>query len=309
MEFLKFLEGLRNPVFDVFFSLITYLGDEMVFIVVALIFYWCIDKKQGYYLFFVGFLGTIINQFLKLWFRIPRPWVKDPSFTVVESARGGATGYSFPSGHTQSSIGLFGGIARVQKNLALRIVMITLCVLVPFSRMYLGVHTPLDVFVSVIIALILVFAFKPVIDWATKKPMNMRILLYSLIALTLAYVLFVELYKFPASVYTDPDENYAHGLSSGYKMLGCFLGLYISYEIDHKYVKFETKASFLVQVLKTSLGLVPLILIKSLLKEPLFMIFGEGNYIADGVRYFLIGIFAGIIWPLTFKKFAKLDKK
>ena len=103
MEFLKLLEGIRTPFLDSFFSVITTLGEETIFIVVGLLFYWCIDKKQGYYLFFVGFFGTILNQFLKLLFRIPRPWVKDPDFTIVESARAGATGYSFPSGHTQSS--------------------------------------------------------------------------------------------------------------------------------------------------------------------------------------------------------------
>lgn len=53
-----------------------------------------------------------MNQFLKLLFRIPRPWVRDPDFTIVESARAQATGYSFPSGHTQNAVATFGGIAR-----------------------------------------------------------------------------------------------------------------------------------------------------------------------------------------------------
>ena len=107
MGFLKFLEGIRNPVLDVFFSLITHLGEETVFMAVAIIVFWCFSKKDGYYLLSVGFIGTVLNQFLKLLFRIPRPWVKDPTFTIVESARAEATGYSFPSGHTQSAIGNF----------------------------------------------------------------------------------------------------------------------------------------------------------------------------------------------------------
>ena len=48
----------------------------------------------------VGFFGTLVNQFLKLVCRVPRPWVRDPNFTIVEAARADATGYSFPSGHT-----------------------------------------------------------------------------------------------------------------------------------------------------------------------------------------------------------------
>ena len=103
MEFLYFLESLRNPFCDALFSLITTLGEETIFIVMAILFFWCINKWEGYYLFTVGLIGTVINQFLKLWFRIPRPWVRDPNFTIVESAQEAASGYSFPSGHTQSA--------------------------------------------------------------------------------------------------------------------------------------------------------------------------------------------------------------
>ena len=97
MEFLKFLEGLRTPFGDAFFSAVTHLGEETIFILVGLLFFWCINKKQGYYILSVGFVGTVINQFLKLTFRVPRPWIKDSSFTIVESARAEATGYSFPA--------------------------------------------------------------------------------------------------------------------------------------------------------------------------------------------------------------------
>ena len=149
MELLYWLESIRTPIGDTFFSLITHFGEETLFIIAGLLFFWCIDKMEGYFLLSVGLSGTVINQFLKLWFRIPRPWVKDPNFTIVESARAEATGYSFPSGHTQSSVGIFGGLARWNKTLWLRGISIALCVLVPLSRLYLGVHTPLDVGVSI----------------------------------------------------------------------------------------------------------------------------------------------------------------
>ena len=98
MSFLYWLEGIRCPALDRFFSAVTYFGDEILFIVLALTVFWCVDKREGYYLFFIGFVGTIFNQFLKLAFRIARPWVKDPNFTIVESARAGAGGYSFQIG-------------------------------------------------------------------------------------------------------------------------------------------------------------------------------------------------------------------
>lgn len=302
MEVLKLLEGIRTSFGDAFFSAITHLGEETIFILLGLVFFWCVNKKEGYYLLSIGFLGTIINQFLKLWFRIPRPWVKDPEFTIVESARGEATGYSFPSGHTQSSVGIFGGLARYNKNLWARVICIIFCILVPFSRLYLGVHTPLDVGVSVGIALILIFGLYPLIYKGFDNAKIMRAVLIFMALLSLGFLLFVLLYKFPADV---DAKNLASGTKNAYKMFGCTFGILIAYEVDLRFIKFDTKALFWAQVIKFVTGLIPLLLIKEGMRAPLALLCG-GSYLADGLRYFLIVIFAGCIWPLTFKWFGKL---
>ncbi len=305
MEVLKFLESIRTPFGDTFFSLVTHLGEETIFIVVGLLFFWCLDKKKGYFILSVGFLGTVLNQFLKLWFRIPRPWVRDPEFTIVESARAEATGYSFPSGHTQSTVGVFGGIARIQKQLWIRIVCIAICVLVPISRMYLGVHTPADVGVSILVALVLIFVLYPIVNKVMESPKSMRIYLMVLTLLSLIYLAFVLLYHFPADV---DAENLTSGIKNAYKILGCVLGLVVAYELDERFVHFETKGIWWVQLLKLVPGFVILLAIKSGLKEPLYGLL-DGNYLADAIRYFLITAFAAGIWPMTFKFWNSLDKK
>lgn len=305
MEILRFLEGLRTPWLDAFFATVTHLGEETLFIVIGLVFYWCIHKKEGYYLLSVGLIGTVLNQFLKLLFRIPRPWVKDPDFTIVESARAEATGYSFPSGHTQSAVGIFAGIARWNRQVWVRVVCIVLAVLVPISRMYLGVHTPMDVGVSTVVALILVFGLYPLLHRATDSPKAMRLLFGGMTVAALLMLLFVHTFPFPADVDVN---NLAHGTESAYKMLGCIVGLFLSFELDHGLIRFDTKAVWWVQVLKLVLGLIPILLIKSLLKQPLYLLVGN-EYIADGLRYFLIAVFAGCIWPITFRWFAKLGQK
>jgi len=305
MEFLKLLESIRTPFLDSIFSVITTLGEETLFILIGLIFFWCINKKQGYYLLSVGLIGTVINQFLKLIFRIPRPWVKDPNFTIIESAREAATGYSFPSGHTQSSVGVFGGIARFTKHNIVRIICIIIAVLVPFSRMYLGVHTPLDILVSIAIALILIFGIYPVIQKGFESKKTMRILFALMTLVSVAFLIFVSFYPFPA----DTDlHNLTSGIENGYKMLGCILGIWLSYEIDQKYIDFKTDGVWYVQLLKLVLGLIPVLLIKSVLKQPLHLLF-NGSYFADFVRYFLLTAFAGCVWPLTFNLFNKISKK
>ena len=133
MQFLYFLEKLRVPVLDAFFLLITKLGEETAFLALALIFFWCVDKGRGYYLMAVGFAGTIASQALKIACRIPRPWVLDPDFTILEKAREAAAGYSFPSGHTQTAVGTFGAIAATAKKKSVAVTCVVLAMMVGFS--------------------------------------------------------------------------------------------------------------------------------------------------------------------------------
>ncbi len=305
MELLYALESIRTPFFDKLMGLVTNLGGEAVFIVAAIIVFWCLNKSCGYYMMTVGFAGTIINQFLKLWFRIPRPWVKDPNFTIVESARAEATGYSFPSGHTQNAFAVFGAPARFFKNTALRIIFILLIALTAFSRMYVGVHTPLDVGVSIIVGTILVFVIYPFFRDMDKSPKKVYIIFSIFIVLAAAFVAFVELYDFPADI---DAENYASGLKNAYMILFCAIGLMMTFFIDTKYVHFPTQAVWWAQIIKVVVGLAILLALKSVLKAPLLALFG-GHSIAHGVRYFIVILFAGIVWPMTFKFFAKLGKK
>ena len=62
MEFLRILEALRTPLLDGVFQFLTLFGEETLFMAAALIIYWCVDKRCGYYLLYVCLFGTVINQ-------------------------------------------------------------------------------------------------------------------------------------------------------------------------------------------------------------------------------------------------------
>ena len=156
MGLLCLLEKIRIPGLNELMLLITRLGEETAFLVVALIVFWCVDKKKGYFILAVGFLGSMVNHMLKLSCRIPRPWVQNPHLTILEQAREAAAGYSFPSGHTQTAVGTFGCLAVVTEKKWWRTICIVIAALVGFSRMYIGVHFPSDVLVGAGISLILI---------------------------------------------------------------------------------------------------------------------------------------------------------
>ena len=305
MELLYWLESIRNPVLDVLMLLFTEFGNELLFIAAGLIMFWCIDKKQGYFLLLTGFFGVYINQFLKITCRIPRPWVQDPSFTIVEAAREAATGYSFPSGHTQTAVGCYGALAVCRKERPVRIVAVFLALLIPFTRMYLGVHTPLDVGVSILIALALIAILWPLlVRYGTERRL-MYPLMGLLTAMGVGYMLYVTLYPFPVDI--DPD-NLSHAVENAYKFLGCALGMWIIYETDARFIKFDTKtAVWWAQIPKLLVGLALVLGIKAAAKPLLNLIF-DGHGIAHTVRYFLTVLAAGF-WPMTFPWFGKLGKK
>jgi len=305
MEFLRLLEAIRTPFFDAVFQFFTFFGEETIFMVIALGFYWCLDKKTGYLLLYVSFLGNIINTFLKLLFLVPRPWVLDKDFTIVESARAEATGYSFPSGHTQNSAGMFLGIARSRKEVWIRIVCIALTLLVAFSRMYLGVHTPADVLVSIGVALLLVMVAYPLINRAWDNAKWFAPLIGVLLAVGVALLLYIELVPMPANAIAE----FSLGCNeTGYKMVGGAFGFALVIWLERKFINFSVKAIWWAQLIKLALGLALVIAVQTLTKSPLLAIFG-GHNAGNAVRYFLMVLIGGALWPLTFRFFGKLGQK
>ena len=97
------------------------------------------------------------------------------------------------------------------------------------------------------------------------------------------------------------------GIKSAYTLMGCLIGLWIVYIVDEKWLHFPVKGVWWVQIIKVVIGLALVMAVRSGLKAPLNALFGE--FIGRAVRYFLIVIVAGILWPLSFRLFAKIGTK
>lgn len=304
MKILYALENLRCGFLDTFFSLVTMIGEETFFLVIALIVFWCVDKRRGYLVLLTGLVGTVANQALKLMFKIPRPWVYDTSFSPVEGSIEEATGYSFPSGHTQNAAGTLGSLAKTSKSKPIRWILIVVIALVSFSRMYLGVHTLADVAVSILIAVLLIFVLSPIFESEQRFNKAMPYVCAASVLLSLGLLLYVFLMNREGV----DEHNLYSGMKNASTLFGCTLALIPVYFVDRYCIHFETKAPWYVQIIKLAVGFGGVLLIKSVLASPLVSLFGN-EFVARGVRYFLIVMFAGVIWPLAFRPLSKIKVK
>ena len=217
---------------------------------------------------------------------------------ILEEAREAASGYSFPSGHTQTAVGTFGAIARTSRNAAVRWGCIILAVLVGFSRMYVGVHTPADVLVGAAISIVFIFVLHPLVFGKKDRTFPMLI---GLSTISLLYLIVMECADFPVDI---DQHNLESAMKNAYTLLGATVGLAVVYPLEKKYINFKESAVWWVQILKVVLGIGLVLAVKEGLRAPLEWIF-NGHLAARAVRYFLIVIVAGLLWPMIFRFFNK----
>jgi len=295
MEILRTLESLRTPFWDTIFGLITRLGEETILIVVFCAIYWCISKKMGYVIGISFFMSSLVIQGMKIVFRVPRPWVYDPTFQPVGGAVREATGYAFPSGHTQNAAALLGALGIQLKSWVVRIVLFSLAILVAFSRMYLGVHYLSDVLVSLVITFIIVYFAARVI---TEEVVSVKRELT--IALFIAGVALVVIIIATALYHGSDIET--HQLRDGTRAAGAAIGFAIGMFVERVYIKFSVKAKNIgVHVLKFVLGVAGTLAIQEGVR-----LIGTG-LIIDAIRYFLMVVWITIFFPLVIKRFLQSE--
>jgi len=140
------INSVSNPFLDSFFVFITYLGSSVFWILMILLFWIGKQRKVSIYLILVFIIDSISLIFLKWLFFSPRPYeslsdLKILSFEV-ESAS------SFPSGHTQRAFSGATILSSFYKKF--RIPFFVLSLLVGLSRIYIGMHYPIDALVGAI---------------------------------------------------------------------------------------------------------------------------------------------------------------
>jgi hypothetical protein len=150
----------------------------------------------------------------------------------------------------------------------------------------------------------LVLVLWPLVRATEENPARMLWVLAALLGCSVAFLLFMEIYHFPAD--TDA-HNLDSAVANAWKLSGATVGMLIACWLDQKYIRFETKAIWWVQLIKVAVGLALVVAIKAGLKAPLIALIGHAGA-ANAVRYGLMVLFAGAVWPLAFPLLRNLEK-
>ena len=278
LDMIQWVQSFANPFLDGFFLLFTVLGEDPFLVLLIALVFWCIDKDLGYKMGFAYLSGGIVNTVIKEICRIPRP-IGYPGIRSLRLETAG--GYSFPSGHTQQTAVFWYSLMLEYRKRWTYIAGGILIALVGLSRVYLGVHTPLDVIGGILIALAWIFVSNGLFDWSKRE--GKPVLLMVFVAPML-----IGLFFFPTATY--------------YKAAGTTVGFWLGYLIESKYIHYRVQAAFPRQVLKMAVGLAGLLTIqilgKMLLPEVLF---------SDLIRYAMIGLWMTVGAPLLFTRITKRE--
>ena len=165
-----------------------------------------------------------------------------------------------------------------------RYLSITLMILVPFSRMYLGQHYLEDVLVGSLLGVVFGLFFLWVLEIGKKDTEDLKAFL--VIPLFVVALIFVY------------NEQF-------YVAAGGYIGLTVGYFLEKRYVQYEVKEIWWVQLLKFIIGITGALILKEGIK-PLFALMGN-HYVLDLVRYMLVALWASFGAMALFKKLFKVN--
>lgn len=153
-----FLNNLGSPTFDNFWIYLSYKESNILFYLALLIFYFFSESKKiklsevFYSLLFIAIMIAIADQTANLFkdsFQRLRPCYNESLISFVRLVNESCGGkYGFFSAHASNSFSLAVFFGLLFKNKFRFIIYMTLfyAFLISFSRIYLGVHFPLDIF-------------------------------------------------------------------------------------------------------------------------------------------------------------------
>ncbi|MCP4666877.1 MAG: phosphatase PAP2 family protein [Deltaproteobacteria bacterium] len=268
-----------SPQLDLPFKTLTFLGNEEFFMLILPFVYWSVDRRTGARLAILFLFSAYVNTVAKALAGQPRPFQYDKAVQPLIRAGGGG----FPSGHTQSAVVIWGYLAAAFRRPWLWVAAGALIVLIPLSRVYLGVHFPTDLLGGYLIGtalLLLYLRLEPGVEaWLSKRGLPMQLFL-ALALPALLLLLFVA------------KEKYV--ISSAAALMGTGLGLVL----ERRWVGFDAGGGMVMRALRFILGTAILFALQAGLKAAFSGL--DPEFLFRFIRYVLIGLWIALGGPWLF---------
>jgi membrane-associated phospholipid phosphatase len=289
LSVIRALQSASNPLLVNVIKILTHIGSPAAAIVIILFVLWSVDEKKGFKLFFLIFVSFALNICLKNLLRVPRPFVFDPTVGLIPE-----TGFSTPSGHAQGAAAFWTLFAWccIKNRKKIRIALaVFLPFLVSFTRVYLGVHYPTDVFLGMTIGYLCALGGIFFYEGAAQKLLPLR-RAYKLFALTLACLL--------ANQFSGGDVTAS----------GALFGFVLGYILKRGGGAHEESSAagltLRVRFLRFCAGSFLCVAVYGALKAPASLWHGASyEALIDFIRYAAVGFTASHLAPLCFEKFSK----
>ncbi|MDD5711607.1 MAG: phosphatase PAP2 family protein [Smithellaceae bacterium] len=276
-----------SPALDLPFKVLTFLGTEVFYIILLPVFYWTIDRRTGARLAVLFLVSAYCNALAKNIAHQPRPFAYDARVKPLAHASGGG----LPSGHTQNTVVTWGYLAQAYDRRWLWMTAATLMILVPLSRLYLGVHFPTDLLGGYVLGFICLTVFlyvdEPVERWLLKRGLGMQ-LAVSVFGPLLLFVLF-----------PGGDEIAAVTAAT-------LMGLAAGVALERRFVRFEAGGTIGKRVQRLVLGFAVLMAIRFGLKAALAGL--EPAQAFTALRYFLMGAWIAVGAPWVFVRIKWMEE-
>lgn len=172
MDLIVALQSAASPTLDRFMMFVTNFGAEQVYVALLVIAFVGLSARNGRRIAIYFLVGVYLMELLKLLFDAPRPFQLDPSVLRSSAAGDTAVGASFPSGHALSAMLFWGLAASYLRRTWFTVVAALIVGLVAVSRIYLGVHFPIDVVAGLALGLLFAFGGRMVdrLEWRPGLP-------------------------------------------------------------------------------------------------------------------------------------------
>lgn len=312
IEYLLFLQRFRESIND---SLTPFMEGISLFAVTYLIMipvfvYWVISKRKGLYTLVSYYLCCGFNAIVKLTVCAYRPWIRDARVHPAGDAITTATGYSFPSGHTVTAGPIYGGLAVVSWSWKkfVSVILGIFLLLTAFSRNYLGVHTPQDVFVGICESVFWLIIVAKIFTYLDEHPEKENLLLLICFILGWLGIVYITFKPYPmdyvdGKLLVDPQKM----MNDGYADICLLIAFPVARYIEKRWIGFQAPGLKGAGLAAGIAGLVPLFLVIKFMRPQLDGLLGThwGHF----ANNFILVLYCVALWPLVIKAVSKTENK